>query len=286
MAKISILTPVYKPNPSHLKQAIESILNQTFKDFEFILLNDCPEDKTSKKIITSYKDPRIKYYQNSQNLGISESRNKLIKLSTTNYLAIFDHDDIALPNRLYEQYNFLRTHKDYGVVGSNFIYLNKHTNKLKTLPQNNTEIKQSLLKQMPMLHPSLMLKKSILIKHNIKYDKSYFPTEDYALLKDLMDKTKFYNLKTPLVYYRNHSSNTSSKYHHLMLLKDTQIKKELQQKNPKLYQKISSSKIITTRFKLFNTILLLTIKDLKILKEYYLFGKIKLLSIRTKTTYL
>ena len=71
-----------------------------------------------------------------------------------------------------------------------------------------------------------------------------------------------------------------------MLLKDTQIKKELQQKNPKLYQKISSSQIITTRFKLFNTILLLTIKDLKILKEYYLFGKIKLLSIRTKTTYL
>ena len=83
--------PVYKTNEAHLREAIESILNQTFTDFEFLILDDCPDDDR-EAIVKSYKDKRIKYSKNDKNLGITPSRNKLIEMSQGEYLAVFDHD--------------------------------------------------------------------------------------------------------------------------------------------------------------------------------------------------
>ena len=107
MPKVSVLTPLYNTNPSFLKEMIESILNQTFKDFEFLLLNDSPENKELKKIVESYNDRRIIYLENEKNLGISKSRNKLLELAKGEYIAIFDHDDISLPERLENRWIFL-----------------------------------------------------------------------------------------------------------------------------------------------------------------------------------
>lgn len=118
MPCVSVLTPIYNSNPSHLKECIESILNQTFSDFEFIILNDSPENNELDKIVESYKDKRIKYFKNDKNLGISRSRNKLIDLAQGEYIAIFDHDDISLPTRLEKQVRFLDENLDVGLVGS------------------------------------------------------------------------------------------------------------------------------------------------------------------------
>ena len=93
MPKISVLMPVYKTPEAYLKAAIESILAQTFGDFEFLILDDCPQDDR-QKIVESYGDKRIKYIKNPQNMGISAARNKLIDLAKGEYLAVFDHDDI------------------------------------------------------------------------------------------------------------------------------------------------------------------------------------------------
>ena len=102
MPKVSVLMPVYKTDENYLREAIESILSQTFEDFEFLILDDCPEDDR-EEIIKSYKDKRIKYSKNETNLGITRSRNKLIDMAKGEYLAVFDHDDISLPERFQKQ---------------------------------------------------------------------------------------------------------------------------------------------------------------------------------------
>ncbi|MBQ8750080.1 MAG: glycosyltransferase [Alphaproteobacteria bacterium] len=286
MPKISVLTPIYSPQELHLRIAIESILNQTFKDFEFIILNDCPEDIKSESIVYSYKDERIIYLKNEQNLGISASRNKLISLAKGKYLAIFDHDDISLPLRLATQNEYLDTHKDCGVVGSFYTTISKNKNQIKTYPINHDEIKKAMLSGMSVLHTSLMIRKSILTKHNISYKQQFFPAEDYAFCGDLIDKTTFHNIPEVLVKYRNHKQNTSSKNSELMRTQDLAIKKILRQKHNKLWQEIEVNKTTITRSKLFNIIPTITTKEKANLKKYYLLGFIPFYTTRTKTTYI
>ena len=112
MVKVSVLMPVYKTNEKFLREAIESILGQTFSDFEFLILDDCPEDDR-ESIVKSYDDKRIKYIKNEKNLGITPSRNKLIDMAEGEYLAVFDHDDISLPERFQKQVEFLDNHPEF-----------------------------------------------------------------------------------------------------------------------------------------------------------------------------
>lgn len=100
--KVSVLTPIYNTDPEYLRERIESILNQTFSDFEFLILNDSPDNNEIEKIVLecAKKDKRIKYSKNDYNMGITPSRNKLLEMANGEYLAIFDHDDISLPKRL------------------------------------------------------------------------------------------------------------------------------------------------------------------------------------------
>ena len=108
--------PVYNTE-KYVAEAIESILNQSFSDFEFIIIDDCSSDN-SWELIQKYakKDKRIRAYKNERNRGISYTRNKLIDLSKTNYIVSQDSDDISLKNRLELSYNFLRKNKDYAVI--------------------------------------------------------------------------------------------------------------------------------------------------------------------------
>ena len=116
--KISVLMPVYKTDKRHLKEAIESILQQTFSDFEFLILDDCPED-SREDVVKSFNDKRIKYFKNEKNLGITKARNKLIDMAKGEYLAVFDHDDLSMPTRFEKQVQFLDENADCGVVGCN-----------------------------------------------------------------------------------------------------------------------------------------------------------------------
>lgn len=100
MPKISVLMPVYKTPEPFLREAVESILNQTAENFEFLILDDCPEDRAAEAVIASYDDARIKYFRNERNLGITGSRNRLMEMATGDYLAVADHDDVSLPQRL------------------------------------------------------------------------------------------------------------------------------------------------------------------------------------------
>lgn len=206
MVKVSVLMPVYKTPEKYLRKAIESILQQTFTDFEFLILDDCPTDNR-EQIVKSYNDKRIKYTKNPQNTGISASRNKLIDMAKGEYLAIFDHDDISLPQRLEKEVSYLDEHPECGVVSSQS--KNMIGGVITHRPLENEKIKDSLFAANCIEHSAAMIRKSVLTDNNIYYENEFTPAEDYALWYRLWDKTEFHNLSEVLFYYRNHSANTT-----------------------------------------------------------------------------
>lgn len=115
--KVSVVIPIFRTKEAFLREAIESVLKQSFVDFELLLLDDCPED-SREAVVGEFSDARIVYLKNEKNLGIAGARNKLLSLAKGEYIAVLDHDDIALPTRLEEQVKFLDANPEVGVVGS------------------------------------------------------------------------------------------------------------------------------------------------------------------------
>lgn len=179
MQKISVIMAVYNTQ-KYLKEAIESILSQSFKDFEFLILDDCSTDK-SYNICEEYakKDNRIKLFRNKKNMWISFSRNKLISLTNTNYIATQDSDDISMNDRLKLEFEFLEDNKEYAVVSWNNIIINEDWKKIWYRKYSN-EIKKVILKKSPISQWSSMFRKDIFLKLSW-YDKELNYAEDYDL---------------------------------------------------------------------------------------------------------
>lgn len=272
--KVSVLMPVYKTNKEFLIESIKSIINQTFKDFELIILDDCPEDPR-EDVIKSFNDNRIKYYKNEKNLGISASRNKLIDLSLGEYLAVFDHDDISLPERLEKEAKYLDENKSVGVVSCQMKFINSCH--ITPYPCTNQLIKGTMLTLCCIAHTASMIRKSVLIKNNIRYEEEFSPCEDYMLWARLMDVTLFHNLNEILVLYRDSDQNTSHNSAAIMSDKTTIIREMLLAKHPHIKQ-LSLRKYIY--IKLIFGIPLLKIRSTLSSKKYYLFGFIPLLQIK------
>ena len=114
--KVSVLMPIYNTKEEYLRTAIESILNQTYKDYEFLIYDDA-SNIDLQSIVMSYNDERIIYKKFEKNQGISKIRNELVKDSRGEYLAIMDHDDISLPERFEKQVKLLDNNPNIGVVG-------------------------------------------------------------------------------------------------------------------------------------------------------------------------
>lgn len=280
--KVSVLTPIYNTNPVHLKTMIESVLNQSFTDFEFLILNDSPDNKRIKKIVLHYAklDKRIKYTENKTNMGISYSRNKLIKMSKGKYLAIFDHDDISKQNRLEKEVCYLDNHPYIGVVSGWLQYFGEN-HKLHKTPEQDTDIKIWLTEDCYIAHTAAMIRKSVLTKNNIEYEEYYSPAEDYRLWARLMDVTHFYNFQEVLVYYRWSINNTTNKQAQQMAFAHDCVQLEICDKHPFMRKLCISERyrgISTTKFRLrlFNFIPLLKIKNNKV----YLFECLPIFKIK------
>lgn len=262
MPKVSVLTPIYNTNPVHLREMIESILSQTFTDFEFLILNDSPDNQEIENIVFEYvkNDKRIKYYKNERNLGITPSRNKLLKLATGEYLAIFDHDDISLPTRLEQEVAYLDAHPYVGVVSGWLQYFGDTDDVLKN-PEKDTDIKMMLCDNCQVAHTAAMIRKSVLVDNNIEYEEFYSPAEDYRLWARLMDVTHFYNIQDVLVKYRWMGYNTSDILSDKISDKRYAIQMDICDKHPALYAEFKNKSCLTRfRLRLFG-IPLLKIKN-------------------------
>ena len=203
---VSVVMPVYN-SAKYLREAIESILDQTYTNFEFFIFNDGSADE-SHQIITSYQDPRIRYHSYATNSGYVTHLNKGIELAQGKYIARMDSDDVSLPTRFAEQVAFLEANPTYGVCGSSFTFIGDATHS-RILPVEDEEIKVKLIASCVISHPSVMIRRQLLIDNQLAYEESVAPAEDYYLWCALSPLTKFYNLPTPLLKYRAHEGQIS-----------------------------------------------------------------------------
>lgn len=209
---VSVVMPLYN-GEKFLKEAIESILNQTFKDFEFLIIYDESSDN-SATIINSYQrnDPRIRIINGDKN-GISGALRKGIKESKGNYIARHDADDISLLNRLKIQLTYM-AENNLDICGGDFISIGKD-NEIKNsniVAKKDHEILLTMASNVPFAHPSVMIKKSFLIDHNLNYGAfGQKCAEDLDLWMHMFNKgAKFGNLDKVLIKYRLLPNSLSS----------------------------------------------------------------------------
>lgn len=210
---ISVLMPNYNCK-KYLSEAIESILNQTYKNFEFIIVDDGSKDN-SLKIIEKYskKDKRIRSVPNKKNLGRPKTRNKLLSLisETSDYFLWMDSDDVVTKDLLEKKVKFLENHKKIDILGSSIDYVDENMNfiKRRTYPKNHNEILKSFLLFSPVSQGGLMLRSKI--KEN-KYNQNYLVCQDYEMWSRLISKGYvFHNLNESFYKYRQFENQGKQK---------------------------------------------------------------------------
>lgn len=205
---VSVIMSIFREPENYLRESIESILNQTFKNFEFLIAIDDPNNERAIEVISEYAkaDDRIKFFVNEKNLGPAISRNNLINKAIGNYIAIMDGDDISLPSRLEEQFEFMKNNPSIGILGT-LVYKTDEKGEIYgiiNIPTNEkcieVYIKSGL---MPVIHPSIMVRKEVYISLGL-----YRPVivEDYEFVfRAFLSNIKIFNLKKVLLKYRVHS---------------------------------------------------------------------------------
>lgn len=190
-------------NEEYVQESIESVLNQTFNDFEFVIVNDGSTDKTGE-ILTKYvNNPRVKIIENAENIGLTKSLNRALKVAQGEYVARQDADDVSLPERFKKQVEFLNDNPEIKVLGTFAYGINNRGEVLKELiaPVSSEAIKKNLIKNNSFIHPSVMIKKDILDKVGL-YNEEFETTQDYELWFRILKVAKGANLPLFLIKKR------------------------------------------------------------------------------------
>ncbi len=206
---ISVLMPVYNAE-NFLRKAIDSILGQTYTDFEFLIINDGSIDQ-SRNIIDSYNDERIKIIENEKNRGLIFSLNRAIDNASGKYIARMDADDISMPDRFEKQITFLESYSDIALLGSSAIIIDEsgQEKKVTNVIESSHLIFTQLFFESPFFHTSVMGRTPVF--REFKYNDNYYVAEDYYLWSQIAMKYKLANLNEPLIKYRHHAESISSR---------------------------------------------------------------------------
>lgn len=225
--KVSVIMPNYNCE-KYITEAIESILHQSFTDFEFIIIDDGSTDK-SWEIIQEYaqKDPRIVAMRNSENMKICKTLNKWLEIAQWEYIARMDSDDISLPSRLEKQVLYLDKNQNIWGVWSCCFFIDKHGVQwaMKKYPEDNLSIRASIWQRNPILHPSIIFRKKC-YKELGGYDDDFLYAEDLDLWVRYGEKYSFHNLQEPLILYRIFGWNSTLKKQKLMIRNTLKIRKK------------------------------------------------------------
>lgn len=199
---ISIVMSVYNAE-QFLEEAIQSVLNQTFKDFEFIIINDGSNDG-SLQIIENYKDrDRRIVLVSRENRGLIESLNEGLSMAQGKYIARMDADDISLPLRLEKQFDFMEKNQDIGLSGTWIEAFNETgLRQIGRYPYGNEMIKAELLFSSPFAHPSVIMRRGVLDEYHLSYNRDYPHAEDYELWYQCSKVTQLANIPHVLLRYR------------------------------------------------------------------------------------
>ncbi len=212
---ISVVMANYNTPEQYLRPAIESILKQTYTNFEFIIIDDGSTDD-SLSVIESYRDNRIRLVKNEKNLGLIKSLNKGLELSTGEYIARIDSDDISLPERLAVQLAYMQEHPNVIVSGTGIEYIGdweKKTNKkivVTPIPERERYRVLLLFDHQPNIyHTSVMFNKSLLLQYGLRYDEDKIHAEDYKMWISCVEAADCANVPQVLARYRVHDSSVS-----------------------------------------------------------------------------
>jgi glycosyltransferase involved in cell wall biosynthesis len=210
---VSVVMPVYNAAP-FVKQAVESILTQTYKNFEFIIIDDASKDN-SHEIVKKLarRDKRIRLLRNKKNIGIGATMNKLLSEVKGDFIARMDADDVAYPTRLEKQVNYLLENPDVGIVGSFMNEINEKNEFVATreVPLIHEEISEQFMTMQAIQNPTLMFNKNLVLKEELYYKDTLSPVDDLDFYFRQLWYVKFANIPEYLMSYRKHSSNSSLK---------------------------------------------------------------------------
>lgn len=207
--KISVLMSVYQTDNAFLKEAIESILNQSFLDFEFIIVNDCTNEE-NLKCIESYHDPRIRLIHNRVNSGLTKSLNNGLAVAKGKYIARMDSDDVSLPDRLERQFAYMETHQDLIVLGGYACELSGDKMALSRIEDFEVMKMRMIFFDCALIHPTAFLNNNLLQKFNLKYDETVKKAQDYMLWSDCIQFGEIDVLNEVVLYYRLHAGQITN----------------------------------------------------------------------------
>ena len=216
MPRVSVIMSVYKEPVEWMRQAIDSILAQTFTDFEFIIVNDCPAREENTRLLAGYsqKDPRFVIIANETNIGLTKSLNKALDVAKGEYIARMDADDMSLPHRLATQVAYLDAHPEICGVGSWTGNIDEDGNRMPGVAQYDTDpcwIRAQFLQNSQVGHPAAMFRR-VMKDHVAKYDESVRYAQDYSLWVSLLPYGDISNIPEVLFCYRHSEQQiTSSK---------------------------------------------------------------------------
>ncbi len=220
---VSVLMPVYNAE-RHLAEAIESILNQSFTDFEFLIINDGSIDR-SEEIILSFIDSRIRYIKNKSNLKLIKTLNRGIQLCKGKYIVRMDADDISHPERIQKQVEFMESNPDIGICGSWFETFGEVENSIIKYKETHDEIMTKMFYQCHFCHPSIIIRSELFEDSEMSFDENYPHAEDYDFYLNVSKKWKFHNLQEVLLKYRIHNESVSNKNKSIQTENSLKIKK-------------------------------------------------------------
>ena len=210
---ISVVVSIYNEPIEWLAESVNSILAQTFTDFEFVIINDNPNREENKLFLSELQkaDQRVVVIENETNIGLTKSLNKGLRAAKGKYIARMDADDIADPERFSKQYQFMEENPDYIVVGSNmYTYSDGQIIKEIIYPADDAHIKIGFLLKDPVAHPASFIRAKALKENNVWYNENMRYAQDLALWCDLTPYGKFHNVQEFLLKYRVSSSQIST----------------------------------------------------------------------------
>ncbi len=209
---VSIIMPAYNCE-KYIYESVKSVLNQTYTDWELIIIDDCSNDSTWS-IIESINDSRVRKYKNDTNRGIAYTRNRGIELSNGEYIALLDDDDIYFSTKLERQVDYLEAHQDVDIVGSKVqwidekgVVISEPTNVLFS----PDEIRAQSLMENPFCNCEVLFRKRMIDEYGIRYEDGMFGLEDYHFWVRCLVNCKASNIDECLFYHRIFSDSETSK---------------------------------------------------------------------------
>lgn len=219
MSRVTVLMPTYNVAP-WVDEAIQSVLNQTYKDFDLLVIDDASSDDTLAHV-RAINDPRIRIAAFPNNVGLADNLNRGLDLTDTELVARMDGDDIAEPDWLETGIKVLDSHPEVGICSFGFQFFGTKTS-LVRFPEWHEDSKAQMLFGCTVIVP--VLRRSVFVENNLRYSTAAFPAEDYMMWSNVYRVTQVYNVQRTLFHYRTHETQISTSKRQAQIEKSNQVR--------------------------------------------------------------